>query len=181
MLRIDWDTVGRIVKRVCDDELDPGRLNDLFDIGIDEVSWKRQHNYLTLVTDHQRGKIVWGTDGAGEKAADRFFEELDPEIAAPLPLHAGPGGEDCEPIVGERAAKLRAISLDMGHGYAASARKQRLERSFASIHITWCSSPTRRWTRSAARTGTSCAAPVTYRRQSASRTPAGACSSGPRS
>jgi Domain of unknown function (DUF1918) len=27
----------------------------LFDIGIDEVSWKRQHNYLTLVADHLRG------------------------------------------------------------------------------------------------------------------------------
>ena len=123
MLRVDWDTVGRIVKRVCDDELDPGRLDGLFDIGIDEVSWKRQHNYLTLVADHLRGKIVWGTDGAGEKAADRFFEELDPEIAAPPPLHAGPGSEEREPTVGERAAKLRAISLDMGHGYAASARK----------------------------------------------------------
>jgi transposase len=119
MLRIDWDTVGRIVKRVCDDELDPDRLNSLYDIGIDEVSWKRQHNYLTLVADHQRGKIVWGTDGAGEKAADRFFEELDPEITAPPP----PDTAHPEPLVGERAAKLRAISLDMGHGYAASARK----------------------------------------------------------
>ena len=123
MLRIDWDTVGRIVKRVCDDELDPDRLAHLYDIGIDEVSWKRQHNYLTLVADHLRGKIVWGTDGAGEKAADRFFEELDPEIAALPPLEAALGSEDGEPTVGECAAKLRAISLDMGHGYAASARR----------------------------------------------------------
>ena len=45
VLRIDWGTVGRIIKRVCDDELDADRLNDLYDIGIDEVSWKRQHNY----------------------------------------------------------------------------------------------------------------------------------------
>ncbi len=85
MLRIDWGTVGRIIKRVCDDELDPDRLNDLFDIGIDEVSWKRQHNYLTLVADHRRGKIVWGCEGKGEKAADAFFAELDPEPAAPAP------------------------------------------------------------------------------------------------
>jgi transposase len=84
MLRIDWDTVGRIIKRVCDDELDPGRLNDLFEIGIDEVSWKRQHNYLTLVADHRRRKIVWGCEGKGEKAADAFFEELDP-ARAPSP------------------------------------------------------------------------------------------------
>jgi transposase len=123
MLRVDWDTVGRIVGRVCDDELDPGRLDGLFDIGIDEVSWKRQHNYLTLVADHDRRKIVWGTDGAGEKAADRFFEELDPEIAAPPPPVADPASEDRDPTVGARARKLRAISLDMGHGYAASARR----------------------------------------------------------
>lgn len=122
MLRIDWDTVGRIVKRVCDDELDPDRLEHLFEIGIDEVSWRKQHSYLTLVADHRRGKIVWGTDGAGEKAADRFFVELDPEIAASPPSQAGPGGEDTQSIVGERAGKLRAVSLDMGHGYAASVR-----------------------------------------------------------
>jgi transposase len=127
MLRIDWDTVGRIIKRVCADELDPDRLEDLFEIGIDEVSWKRQHNYLTLVADHRRGKIVWGTDGAGEKAADSFFAELDPEIAfaspPPQPTGSEPPRGDPEPRVGERAAKLEAISLDMGHGYAASARK----------------------------------------------------------
>jgi transposase len=85
MLRIDWDTVGRIIKRVCDDELDPDRLNDLFDIGIDEVSWKRQHNYLSLIADHRRRKIVWGCEGKGERAADAFFEELDPDPAALSP------------------------------------------------------------------------------------------------
>jgi Transposase len=85
VLRIDWCTVGRIIKRVCDDELDADRLNDLYDIGIDEVSWKRQHNYLTLVANHRRGKIVWGCGGKGEKAADAFFAELDPAPAAPSP------------------------------------------------------------------------------------------------
>ena len=93
MLRIDWRTVGRIIKRVCDDELDPGRLGDLFDIGIDEVSWKRQHNYLTLVADHLRRQVVWGCEGKGEKAADAFFEELDPEPAAPPPPARRPASQ----------------------------------------------------------------------------------------
>jgi transposase len=78
MLRVDWDTVGRIIKRVCDEELDPDRLNGLFDIGIDEVSWKKQHNYLTLVADHERRQVVWGCEGKGQAAADEFFDELDP-------------------------------------------------------------------------------------------------------
>ena len=50
-MRIDWETVGRIISRVCADELDPDRLQNLFEIGIDEVSWRKGHKYLTLVCD----------------------------------------------------------------------------------------------------------------------------------
>ena len=68
--------VGRIISRVCADELDPERLENLYDIGIDEVSWKRQHNYLTLDADHVRGQIVWGTKGNDGSAANRFFRSI---------------------------------------------------------------------------------------------------------
>ena len=101
MVRIDWDTVGRIIARVCADELDGDRLQRLFEIGIDEVSWRKGHRYLTLVTDHHRRCVVWGTDGAGADAADKLFAELGPE----------------------RSAQIEAISLDMGPGYALSARQ----------------------------------------------------------
>ncbi|MGP0038607.1 MAG: transposase [Solirubrobacteraceae bacterium] len=151
MLRVDWDTVGRIIKRVCDDELDPDRLRDLYDIGIDEVSWKRQHNYLTLVADHQRRQVVWGCEGKGEKAADSFFAELDPEITPPSPPprpprqapepaimvpfgpcptvpagHGIPGAwlqdGELDPQIVARASRLRAVSMDMTGGYAKSVR-----------------------------------------------------------
>ncbi len=101
LVRVDWDTVGRIVARVSRDELDPDRLDGLFELGIDEVSWRKQHRYLTLVTDHRRGCVVWGTDGAGQAAADRFFAELGPA----------------------RCGEVKAISMDMGPGYAKSARE----------------------------------------------------------
>ena len=101
MVRIDWDTVGRIIARVCADELDADRLHNLFEIGIDEVSWRRQHRYLTLVADHIRGQIVWGTEGNSQAAADRFFTELGPS----------------------RSHAIEVISLDMGPGYAKSARE----------------------------------------------------------
>jgi transposase len=154
MLRIDWDTVGRIVKRVCAAELDPGRLDDLYDIGVDEVSWKRQHKYLTLVVDHQRRQVVWGCEGSGQAAADEFFSELDPPPADDAPGHAkqpraadepaimvpfGPcptvpaghgipgawleSGVEIEPTIFARAGLLRAVSMDMGPGYAKSVRE----------------------------------------------------------
>jgi transposase len=154
MLRIDWDTVGRIVKRVCDAELDPGRLDDLYDIGVDEVSWKRQHKYLTLVVDHHRRQVVWGCEGSGQAAADEFFSELDPPPADDPPEHAkqpraasepaimvpfGPcptvpaghgipgawleSGLEIEPTIFARAGLLRAVSMDMGPGYAKAVRE----------------------------------------------------------
>jgi transposase len=134
LVRIDWDTVGRIVARVCADELDADRLDGLFDIGIDEVSWRKQQRYLTLVVDHHRRCVVWGTESAGAAAADRFFAELDPAAGdppEPPPARAqeqqiqarSPEQHDSVQGVGERAGRLRAISLDMGPGYAKSARE----------------------------------------------------------
>ncbi len=109
LVRIDWDTVGRIISRVCADELDPDRLENLFEIGIDEVSWKRQHNYLTLVADHIRGQIVWGTEGNDSQAANRFFRQLGKS----------------------RSHAIEVISLDMGPGYAKSAREHAPQATIA--------------------------------------------------
>lgn len=41
------------------DELDLDRLAGLVTVGVDEVSWRRHHHCLALVTDHGRKKIVW--------------------------------------------------------------------------------------------------------------------------
>jgi len=78
LVGVDWQTVGRVVARVCDEQLDERRLDDLFDIGIDEIAWRGGHRYLTLVTDHPRGKIVWGAEGRSAAVADAFFADLDP-------------------------------------------------------------------------------------------------------
>ena len=99
-LRIDWDTVGRIGERVVGDGLDEDRLDGLVHVGVDEVSWKKRHNYLTLVTDHDRKKVVWGKAGRDTKTMDAFFEDLGPE----------------------RSAGIEAVSMDMGPAYAKSVR-----------------------------------------------------------
>lgn len=57
-LRMGWRTVGAIAARVSADELDPQRLSELVDSGVDEISWKKKHHDLTLVSNHETGKIV---------------------------------------------------------------------------------------------------------------------------
>ena len=128
LVRIDWQTVGRIIERVADEQLDERRLDGLVEIGIDEIAWRGGHRYLTLVTDHRRGKIVWGAEGRSAAVADAFFADLDPssgddEEAEPAPAAEIAEPPDDRPRVGPRAAKLQAISMDMGPGYAKSARE----------------------------------------------------------
>jgi transposase len=66
LLGIAWRTVGAIIERIVDERLDPHRLDGLLVIGIDEISYRRHHHYLTLVLDHLEKRIVWA--GKGKKA-----------------------------------------------------------------------------------------------------------------
>ena len=102
LMRIDWDTTGRIIERVMATGLDPARLDKLFVIGADEVSWRKGHSYVTLVSNHATGKFVWGKEGKDTATLDCFFTEL---------------GE-------ERSAAITAMSMDMGAAFEKSARKE---------------------------------------------------------
>jgi len=102
LVRVTWRTVGRIIERVVADELDPGRLDGLFKIGVDEISWRKHHKYLTLVANHDTGKIVWGHEGKSAATLDGFFNEL---------------GE-------ARSSGIRAVSMDMAPAFAKSLRKE---------------------------------------------------------
>jgi transposase len=147
LTRIDWATIGRVIERVAAEQLaGEDRLMGLTDASIDEVAWRKGHRYLTLVGDHHRGCVVWGCEGKGQAAADRFFAELDPEIVPPpkpdsrepVEFHEEPVEIQAEPLealdiepaaaqerppVGERAGKLRAVTMDMTGGYAKSVRE----------------------------------------------------------
>lgn len=102
MCRVSWRTVGRACARVVATELDPGRLDGLFRIGVDEISWRKHHKYLTLVVDHDRGVVVWGAQGRDATTLDKFFDEL---------------GED-------RSALIEAVSLDLGPAYLKSVQAE---------------------------------------------------------
>lgn len=114
LLRINWRTVGAICSRVVQEAIDPKRLEDLFEIGIDEVSWRRHHRYLTLVTDHASGKVIWGTQGKGKVPTEAFFDELGPQ----------------------RAASIQAVSMDLAPGYAAAvASRSTAEICYDPFHV----------------------------------------------
>jgi transposase len=98
LCRVSWRTVGRACERVVACELDPRRLDGLLRIGVDEISWRKHHRYLTLVVDHDRAQVVWGAPGKDSATLDRFFDELGPE----------------------RSARIQAVSMDLGPAYLKS-------------------------------------------------------------
>jgi transposase len=99
LLRIAWDTVGRIVARVTADHLDERRLDGLILIGVDEISYRRGQRYLTSVADHRTGAIVWCRAGRNSATLAAFFADL-----------------------GDRRASIRAVSIDMSGEYQRAIR-----------------------------------------------------------
>jgi transposase len=77
LMRIAWRTVGAIVARVwADTERQHDRFAGLRRIGIDEISYKRGHRYLTVVVDHDSGRLVWAAAGRDKATLRRFFDIL---------------------------------------------------------------------------------------------------------
>ena len=76
---ISWVTVGKIAERVVAEKLDPERLKGLRRIGVDEISFRKRHRYLTVVTDHDRRKVIWVAEGKSSEVLKSFFDEIGPE------------------------------------------------------------------------------------------------------
>jgi transposase len=114
LLRIAWDTVGRIVARVSADHLDERRLDGLVCIGVDEISYRRGQRYLTSVADHRTGAIVWCRAGRNSATLAEFFAQL-----------------------GDRKDSIRAVSIDMSGEYQRAIREAvpQAEICFDPFHV----------------------------------------------
>jgi transposase len=114
LLRVGWDTVGKIVARVVAEHLDEDRLAGLVAIGVDEISYRRGQRYLTSVVDHTTGAIVWCSPGRNAQTLQGFFTEL-----------------------GHRKQSIRAVSIDMSGGYEKAIRENapQAEVCFDPFHV----------------------------------------------
>jgi transposase len=102
LMRIGWETVGKIVTRVVAEKLPGGRLDGLKLIGVDEVSYGADHKFLTCVADHDGGGIVWATEGRNAASLQAFFDGL----------------------TDEQKASITAVSIDMSAGYEKAIRSK---------------------------------------------------------
>jgi len=115
LLRVAWRTVGRIVTRVADEagaELD--RFAGLHRIGIDEISHKRGHRYLTVVVDHDTGRLLWAAPGHDEQTLERFFDALGQQRSGQITLVSADAASWIAGVVARRCPAA-ALCLDPFH------------------------------------------------------------------
>ena len=78
LLRINWHTVGSVLERVVAerDGQDGDRLAGATRIGIDEVSFTKGQRYLTVVVDHDSGRLLYVAEGRSKATLHGFFALL---------------------------------------------------------------------------------------------------------
>lgn len=84
--RTSWATVTRTVVRVVSERRAQRAVTSPRRIGIDEVSYRRGHHYVTVVVDHDTGELLHAAEGKGEDAVAAYFEQLGPERCAKIEL-----------------------------------------------------------------------------------------------
>ena len=116
LMRISWLTVGRIIERVLAEQA--ARRGDslagLRRIGIDELSYRKGQRSITLVVDHDSGRLVWAQDGRDRKTVARFFDQLGLERCQQLELVSSDMGDWITHVVAERCPGA-TLCLDPFH------------------------------------------------------------------
>lgn len=102
LMRISWRTVGRCIEREVRRQRPGDPLLGLRVIGVDELSYRKHHHYVTVVTDLVQRRFVWGKDGKGAKSFEAFFEALGPE----------------------RCKAIEVVCMDMSKAYIKAAREK---------------------------------------------------------
>ncbi|MEV6525019.1 ISL3 family transposase [Longispora sp. NPDC051575] len=115
LMRCSWEAVDAIVRRVVTDHLDNTRLDGLRHLGIDEISYRRGHTYLTVIANHDTGRVVWVGEGRGRGTVEAFFDDLG----------------------SERTRKLEAVTMDAAGNYMAVVRERapRAEICLDPFHV----------------------------------------------
>ena len=112
---INWKTVAGVIRRAVAWGLARRRKRPLRVLGIDEVSRKKGHKYLTLVYDLEWGQLVWVGKDRTQATAHAFFDSIGQR----------------------RSERIQAVSMDMWAPYldVVQARAPNAAVCFDRFHV----------------------------------------------
>ena len=72
---VHWNTVASAVRQAVDYGLAHRKWGEILYIGIDEISRRKGHVYVTNVYDLKEKRLLWSGEGRSQKTLRAFFEE----------------------------------------------------------------------------------------------------------
>jgi transposase len=100
-LRLSWDEVDGILQRAVERGLARRQVEPVSRVGVDETSFQRRHEYVTVVSDLGRDRVLYVADDRREASLDGFSAGLSET----------------------QRAELEAVCMDMWRPYIASTRR----------------------------------------------------------
>ncbi len=74
LLRLSWDQIDGVQQRAVGRGLARRTLRPTRHLGVDETSFQRRHEYVTVVVDSSHGTVVHVADGRGREALGKFLQ-----------------------------------------------------------------------------------------------------------
>ena len=78
-LRLSWEEVDTVMARAVRRGLSRRQSALPAHLGVDETSFQRRHEYVTVVSDQDQGIVVHVADGRGREVLDTFFASFNEE------------------------------------------------------------------------------------------------------
>jgi transposase len=101
LFNLDYGTVYKIDHAVLIRLVQHLQIPDPINISVDEKSFKKGHQYVTIISDLDRGKALWVSTGNSKESLDEFFIILGPE----------------------RCSKIKVVAKDNHRPYTASCNE----------------------------------------------------------
>lgn len=98
LLGLGWDAVHRIMQRAVERGLSTRELDEIQTLGIDEKSFGRGHDYVSVMTDSEQSRVLEVVPGRTEEAANELWNCLSDE----------------------QKQQIKAVSIDMWQAYENS-------------------------------------------------------------
>jgi len=86
----------------------------IFGYGVDEVSYRKGHRYLTIFVDHASGRLLFAHPDKDEGTLDRFIDELGPTLLERIQLVTVDAGAAYNNVVRRRCPNA-TVRLDPFH------------------------------------------------------------------
>jgi transposase len=100
-MRLSWHEIDGVMQRAVRRGLARRKLEAIERIGVDETSFQKRHEYVTVVSDLERNRVLFVADDRKSQSLDGFWALLSPE----------------------QLRAIEAVAMDMCAAYVRSTRE----------------------------------------------------------